>query len=187
MNEYTDTAKWLKYLLYVGIAGLAHYLLNSSLPGFLSAWMGYAITGATVYLMFRLIVSNARYKKAMLFYGAALILNILGIQKLALAASICTIVGHFQEYYANGELVAPRNPRLANKWNNLFWFQCAVEVIGYLLITGVISNFQATGNVASAPFLAIGTVAVAFLSLGLKIAYLLYLSRTVKELAAVVE
>ena len=180
MNE--NTTKWLKYLLYVGIAGLIHYLLGSSLPGTLHAWVGYVITAATVYLMFRLIVSNARYKKAMLFCGAALILNILGIQKLALAASVCTIVGHFQEYYANGELVAPRNPRLANKWNNLFWFQCAVEVAGYLLVSGLISNFQAAGNVTSAPFLAIGTVAVAFLSLALKIVYLVYLNKTIKLL-----
>lgn len=187
MNEYTDTVKWLKYLLYVGIAGLAHYLLGNSLLGSLSVWIGYILTGATVFLMFRLIVSNARYKKAMLFYGAALILNILGIQKLALAASICTIVGHFQEYYANGDLVAQQSPALAGKWNNLFWFQFAVELIGALLVTMVVSTFLATGGVESAPIIAAGTVVIAFLSLALKIVYLVYLNRTIKVLETAVE
>ena len=28
MNEYTDTAKWLKYLLYVGIATLVNSVLK---------------------------------------------------------------------------------------------------------------------------------------------------------------
>ena len=187
MNENVNSpATWLKYLLYVAIAGFVHYLLGSSLPGILSAWTGYILTGATVYLMFRLIVSNPRYKKALLFYGAGLILNVLGIQKLALAASICGIVGHFQEYYAHSELVAPRNPALAGKWNTLFWFQCAVELIGYLAVTLLVSTFSLTGEVGSAPIVAVATVAVAFLSLGLKIAYLLYLNRTIKALEAVV-
>ena len=187
MNEYTDTVKWLKYLLYVGIAGLVHYLLGNSLLGSLSVWVGYILTGATVFLMFRLIVSNARYKKAMLFYGAALIINLTGFQALALAASICTIVGHFQEYYANGELVAQQSPALAGKWNNLFWFQFAVEVIGALLVSLAFGTYLAGGQLGSATILSMAIVAIAFISVILKVLYLVYLNRTIKVLEAVVE
>lgn len=181
MNKNVNTpTKWLKYLLYVGIAAAANSLLGAALPGRLSSWLGYAISAASIYLMYRLIGSNVRYQKAAIFSGVALVVNLLGIQLLSLVASICAIVGQYQEYYAHGELVAERDSELARKWNNLFWIQFAVELIGGLLITMVVAVMAASGELDSAPIIALATVAITALALVMKVMYLVYLNRTVK-------
>ena len=177
MNETANSpVKWLKYLLYVGIAAFLTYLLGGFLPETLSRWASHAFSAAVLYPLLRLIPHNARYKKALLFAGAALILNLLGIQSLALAASLCGIVGHFQEYYAHGELGAQVEPALAGKWSILFWIQFAVELAGFLLV-----NLLIPGGTVSA-FAAMGTVAVSLVSVVLRVVYLVYLYRTIKAL-----
>lgn len=181
MNENMNTqTKWLQYLLYVGIAAAANSLLGTALPGRLSTWLGYAISAASIYLMFRLIGSNGRYQKAAIFSGVALVVNLLGIQLLSLVGSVCAIVGQYQEYHAHGELVAERDSQLARKWSNLFWIQFAVELIGGLLITMVVAVMAASGELDSAPIVALATVAIAALALGMKVLYLVYLNRTIK-------
>lgn len=183
MNENMNTpTKWLKYLLYVGIAALVNSLLGAALPGRLSTWLGYAISAASIYLMFRLIGSNGRYQKAAIFSGVALVVNLLGIQLLSLVGSVCAIVGQYQEYHAHGELVAERDSQLARKWSSLFWIQFAVELIGGLLITMVVAVMATSGELDSAPIIAIATVAASFVAAILRVLYLVYLNRTVKAM-----
>lgn len=181
MNENVNTpVKWLKYLLYVGIAAAVNALLGAALLGNLSSWLGYAISAASIYLMYRLIGSNVRYQKAALFSGVALVINLVGIQLLSLVASICTIVAQYQEYHAHGELVAERDSELARKWNSLFWLQFAVELIAGVLISMVVAVMAAAGGLESAPVIAIATVAASFVAAILRVLYLVYLNRTIK-------
>ena len=181
-DNLNSPVRWLKYLLYVGIAAMANSLLGLFLPGKLSTWIGYAISAATIYLLFRLISDNVRYKTAALFGAGGLICRLLGLQALTLAASICAIVAQYQEYNAHGGLIADRDPKLAGKWSSLFWLQFAVELIGGVLITMVVTVLAAAGGLDATAMLAMATVAIAFISLILKVLYLVYLNRTVKLL-----
>ena len=189
MNENTNATKWLRYLLYVGIAALVNSLLGLTGLGGLSRWIGFAISAAALYLMFRLAGSNGRYLRAVLFAGAALILNILGIQQLALATSICGIVGQYQEYLAHSELIAGQDPKLAAKWGSLFWLQFGVELITVLLLGLVVGVLVAAANMEVAVVTSLITMIVAVLSVILKVLYLVYLKRTIAllENEAVVE
>ena len=185
MHENVNSpAMWLRYLLYVGIAAMANSLLGLFLPGKLSTWIGFAISAATVYLLYRLIGANARYKTAALFGAGALICNLLGIAALSLAASICAIVAQYQEYQAHGELVRERDPKLADKWSSLFWLQFGVEVITALLTAVFVGVLVAASGMEAAVVTGLVTVIAAVFSVILKLLYLSYLNRTVKLLDA---
>lgn len=181
MNE-NNTAKWLKYLLYVGIGTTANYLLVSFLPQSVHRLVGYLLTAAALFLMYKLSPANGRYHKAILFTGVSLIISALSIQVVALAGSLCAILGQYQEYTAHGELVADRDPALAGKWSRLFWLQFAVELIGGIAITLIAGVITAGGQAGSAPIAAIATVAAAFITIILKILYLVYLRKTIRAL-----
>ena len=175
-------AKWLKYLLYVGIASMANYLLVSVLPNSLNRLFDYIFIAAALFLMFRLTPANGRYHKAILFTGVSLIISALNLKIVALAGSLCAILGQYQEYIAHGELLADRDPRLAGKWGSLFWFQFAVEVVSAAAITFVAMAMRSGGNAADTPISSMITVASAFVTVILKVVYLLYLKRSIKVL-----
>ena len=186
MNESNST-KWLKYLLYVGIGAAANYLLVSFLPQSVHRLVGYLLTAASLYLMYRLTPDNGRYHKAILFTGVSLIISALSIRVVALAGSLCAILGQYQEYTAHGELIADRDIRLANKWGSLFWFQLAVELIGGLAVMLVAGTIRAGGQVTNTPIASVAVVAASFINVILKVLYLVYLRKTIKALEAVVE
>ena len=183
MNENANSpAMWLRYLLYVGIAAMANSLLGLFLPGKLSTWIGFAVSAATVYLLFRLISANARYKTAALCSGANLIISVLNITVLGLASSIFAIVAQYQEYQAHSELIAERDPKLAGKWSGLFWLQFGVELIMVLLTGLFVGVLVAASGMDAAVVTGLVTVIVAVFSVVLKVLYLSYLNRTVKLL-----
>lgn len=183
MNENVNSpATWLRYLLYVGIAAMANSLLGLFLPGKLSTWIGFAVSAATVYLLFRLISANARYKTAALCSGANLIIGVLNITVLSLASSIFAIVAQYQEYQAHSELIAERDPKLAGKWSSLFWLQFGVELIMILLTGLFVGVLVAASGMDAAVVTGLVTVIVAVFSVVLKVLYLSYLNRTVKLL-----
>ena len=186
MNESNST-KWLQYLLYVGIGAAANYLLVSFLPQSVHRLVGYLLTAASLYLMYRLTPDNGRYHKAILFTGVSLIISALSIRVVALAGSLCAILGQYQEYTAHGELIADRDIRLANKWGSLFWFQLAVELIGGLAVMLVAGTILAGGQAINTPIASMAVVAASFINVILKVLYLVYLRRTVKALEAAVE
>lgn len=181
MNESNST-KWLQYLLYVGIGAAANYLLVSFLPQSVHRLVGYLLTAASLYLMYRLTPDNGRYHRAILFSGVSLIISALSIRVVALAGSLCAILGQYQEYTAHGELIADRDPGLTKKWGSLFWFQMAVEIIGTVLITFVAATVTAGGSIANNLIISMATVAASFISVILKVMYLVYLKRTIKAL-----
>lgn len=183
MNETVNSpVKWLQYMLYVGIAAAVITVLSLFLPGKLSHWIGIAANGVLIYLMFRLAPSNARYKKAGIFYAVSLGVTILGVQMLGLVGDICAIVAQYQEYHAHGELIAERNPKQAEKWSSLFWLQVALSVV-IVLLTGLIAGIlAAVAKMDNAAVVAVTAAIIAVLSLGLKILYLIYLKRTVSTL-----
>jgi hypothetical protein len=182
MNENSNTVKWLRYLMYVGIAATVIALLSIFLPNGLTRWIGLAVSGVTAYLLFMLTGSNARYKKSAIFYGVSLGITVLGIQLLGLVGDICAIVAQYQEYHAHGELIEEQDPTLAGKWGSLFWLQVALSVIVALLGAVIATALIMAANLEEAVVTLIITVIVAVLTLALKALYLSYLNRTIKLL-----
>lgn len=179
MNEYTDTAKWLKYLLYVGIGSMANTVLNIFMPG-ISAWISPILTLAALYMMARLIPANGRYLRAILFSGVSVLIGVLNIQQIALAGAICSIVGQFQEFTAHGELIREQDSKLSDKWGSLFWLQFAVSVISTLLGSVFTALLVASGAVDVDTASAMIVVAVTLVTLLLRLLYLVYLGKTIK-------
>jgi hypothetical protein len=186
MNEYTDTVKWLKYLLYVGIAAMVNTVLNIFLP-VIASWLSPILTLAALYMMARLSASNGRYMRCILFTGVALVINVLNIQQVALAGSICSILGQYQEFTAHGELIRELDKKLSDKWGGLFWLQFAVSVISTLLGSMFAAVLVASGSVDAATASSMILVAVTLVTLLLRLLYLAYLRKSIKVLEAVVE
>ena len=183
MNEQTSNpVKWLRYLLYVGIAGALNFLSVYSLLGALGDWVVAAIGVATVYLLFRLASTNPRYQKAAVFAAAAWVCSLIGGVILVLISLVCDLIAEYQQYHAHGHLLEDRNPRLAGKWRNLFW----IQFVGGLLL-GLLSGMISLVIVAVTGSEAVdtdtlSTIAVNGLSLVLQVLYLVYLHRTIKVL-----
>lgn len=186
MNEYTDTVKWLRYLLYVGIAAMVNTVLNIFLPA-IASWLSPILTLAALYMMARLAASNGRYLRSILFNGAALVITILNIQQVALAGLLCGIVGQYQEYHAHSELIADRDSNLAVKWSNLFFIQLGVNLVLVVMSVLSVAVFIGAAGMDYVVISAIITVITAVILLILKIVYLVYLNRTIKVLEATVE
>lgn len=182
MNENrNDTAKWLQYLLYAGIAATVNLILNLFLPGSLFAWVGYILSAANLYLFFRLKDANPRYKTTAIFYAVPLAISVLGIQMLGLVGDICGIVAQYQEFHAHGELVEERDPKLSDKWSTLFGMQVAVSVI-VVLLGSLAAGVMAAAEMGEAVITAAVAVVGAVLVLIMKALYLSYLKRTIKAL-----
>ena len=179
MNEYNDTVKWLKYLLYVGIAALVSSLLGIFGLGGLSRWIGLAINVATVYLLLMLAGANPRYKTAAICYTVALVGGLINNAIVGLAGSICGIVATYQEYHAHGELIAEQDPKLADKWNSLFGLELALTFVGVLLMGLLVGILVAATNMSEAVITPIITIIVAALGVGLEALYLSYLKKTI--------
>ena len=69
MNE-NNTAKWLNYLFYVGIAAMGNTVLSLFLSD-VSSWITPILTLAALFMMSRMVPSNGRYLRVILFSGAA--------------------------------------------------------------------------------------------------------------------
>ena len=183
MNEHTDIVKWLKYLRYVGIAALVHTILvNIPVMSGLTGWTSLAISAATVFLMFKLMGVNSRYKTAAVCYAVSLIGGCISMAIVSLAGSVCGIVAQYQEYHAHGELISQKDPKLADKWNSLFWLELAVIVITTLLSSVLLSALVMAAGMEETAVTALVVAIVAAVTLLMKLLYLRYLNRTTKLL-----
>lgn len=178
-----NTTKWLRYLLYVGIAATLNGLLSLLLPE-VSTWLSPILTLAALFMMSRIIPANGRYLRVILFTGAATLISVLNIQAVALAGSLCTVIGQYQEYTAHGELVEDLDPKLASRWSNLFWFKFAVGVIMVLATTVLGTMLAVAVNLDAATLAGILTIVIAVFTLIMDIVYLVFLHRTTKVLDA---
>ena len=183
MNEPVNSpVKWLRYLLYVGIAALVNSLLGIFGLSGLSQWLGLAISAATAYLLFMLAGSNPRYKTAAIFYAVALAAGFISNVILGLVGSVCGIVAQYQEYHAHGELIEEREPKLADRWNSLFWLQFALGVVVVGLTSVLVTALVMAANMDEAVVTVIAAVIAGVLGIGLSALYLSYLNRTIKLL-----
>lgn len=187
MNENANSpAKWLRYLLYVGIAALVNtILINIPLVSVLAPWSSIAISAATIYLLFRLENFNEHYQTSAVLYTVSLIITVLGalgITVLGLVGSICGMVAQYKEYKSHGELIEERDPKLAGKWGGLFWLQFAVSIIVTLLGSVIAAVLVAGADMEMTVATGIITAVVTLVSLLLKALYLSYLNRTIKLL-----
>lgn len=182
MNENTySPAKWLQYLLYAGIAAALNTILGFLL-GDLSVWLGIAISGAAVYLLFRLVEANERYQKAAIFAIVALVAALFNNTLLSLVGSVCSIVAEYQEYHAHSELIGERDPKLAGKWRTLFWLQFIVGLVLGLLLSFVSVILVMISGLETAAATAVLAMVLAVVTLILQVLYLVYLNRTIKLL-----
>lgn len=187
MNENVNSpAKWLQYLLYVGIAALVNtILINIPLVSVLAPWSSIAISAATIFLLFRLANFNEHYQTSAVLYTVSLIITVLGalgITVLGLVGSICGMVGQYQEYHAHGEMIEEQDPKLAGKWGGLFWLQFAVSIIVTLLSSVIAAVLVAGSDMDMMVATSIVTIVVALVTLLMKALYLSYLNRTIKLL-----
>lgn len=184
MNEKMNyPAKWLQYLLYVQIAAMAFGLIgNIPLVGSITRWITAALNIAVMYLLYQLVGVNGRYKTAVVCSAVALVASLIGGTGLVLVASVAGMIASYQEYHAHGELLEQRNPKLAGKWNFLFWLELVVTIILSFLTSIVTMVITLLIGLGTAITTAITTVVIALLSYALRIVYLVYLHRTVKAL-----
>lgn len=176
MNE-NNTAKWLNYLFYVGIAAMGNTVLSLFLSD-VSSWITPILTLAALFMMSRMVPSNGRYLRVILFSGVSVLISVLNIQQVALAGGLCSILGQYQEYTAHGELIQQWKPKLADRWIGLFFFQLSAN--GILLVMSALFLRSAGENAEL--ITAVLTVIVAVITLILKVVYLIFLRSTIRIL-----
>ncbi len=178
-----DTVKWLQYLLYAGFAALVNSLIGyTALLSSLTRWVGLAINAGSIYLLLQLAKANGRYRSAALFSAVSLVCGQIGGASLILVCSVCGIVAQYQEYHGHSELIGERDAKLAGKWHGLFWAQFAVGLLLGLLVSlfGVI--LVAINGAGTTLTTTVTSIASSFLTLILKVLYLVYLHRTISLL-----
>jgi hypothetical protein len=176
-------AKWLQHLLYVQIAAVAVSLF-SGIPilGGMTRWVGRILTLGTVYLLSQLGGINGRYQKAAIFSAISLVAVFIEGSFLTLVGLVCSIIASYQEYHAHGELLEDQDPKLAGKWNFLFWLEMLASLALGLLTSTVTVILSLLGGLETALGTLLTTGAISILSFILQIVYLVYLHRTVKRL-----
>lgn len=175
MNEHrNETAKWLQYLMYVGVAALVNTILGSFGLGGLTSWISLAVTVATVCLLLALGRSNPRYRTAAIFSALPLISRFFSNPVVVLAVIACGLIAQYQEYHAHGELVEALDSKLSEQWNGLFAMQFCVS-IATALLTGLLTViFTMTETVI--------TTITTLIVMALDVLYLVYLKRTIQTL-----
>lgn len=190
--------KWLPILLYVQCTSMAISVLSLIIPlGNVTTWIGYIVTIAAFFVLFQLVPACKRYRKSVVFQCIGLILlilnsviivnsgtttasNLIGTA-VTFAASVCTLIASYQEYYSHGEVIRELDGKLAKRWRSLFVWQIVVAiVVGFgSSIAAVIIVMIGLADVA-----AVGIVVViaSLAGVALRIVYLLYLGKMIKLL-----
>lgn len=185
--EYRENlpVKWLRYLFYVQIAGIAVSLLGwVSSSEALNVWLGRAVTLGVVVCMYQLSPMDSHYKKSFILRGVMLILTLItyllhSSMLLTLAASVLSILATYQEYHAHSELVAQQDEQLSGRWSSLFIWEILVSVLTTVL-TMAATLILVMGEIGTSATVAIITVIMKLVSLVLRVLYLVYLNRTAK-------
>ena len=114
--------KWLPILLYVQCTGMVISALALLLPlGSWTTWISYILTIATFSVLFQLAPACRRYRKSAVFQCISLILLILNAlivfnggtsvvasligSVFSIAASVCTLIAAYQEYYGHADVI----------------------------------------------------------------------------------
>lgn len=188
--------KWLPILLYVQCTGMVISALALLLPlGSWTTWISYILTIATFSVLFQLAPACRRYRKSAVFQCISLILLILNAlivfnggtsvvasligSVFSIAASVCTLIAAYQEYYGHADVIRELDGKLSQRWRSLFVWQIVVGVVIGLgsTIVAVISMMIGTADIAT-----VAVVIVSLAGVALRIVYLLYLGKTIKLL-----
>lgn len=173
--------KWIQNLFYVQCAMLVGYLIEY-LPfadGWFR-WVNLVLSLAGAYVLYQLIPVNARYRKAVIFTGIAIVIRFVGnlveVSALSLGMSICVLIGLYQEFSAHSEMLDGIDHRLSRKWHTLFNWNIFSSIIagflgGALLIIGVL--LEVDTNVLVVVEIAM-IIAVEVI---IRVVYLIYLKR----------
>ena len=190
--------KWLPILLYVQCTSMAISVLSLIIPlGNVTTWIGYFVTIAVFSVLYRLGPACGRYRKSAVFQCVSLILMILNAVVIinsgaatgtsllgsvfTFAASVCTLIASYQEYYSDGEVIRELDGKLAKRWRSLFVWQIVVGVVVGLgsSIIAVLSVMIGFAEVATVGILVLIT---GLAGVALRIVYLLYLGKMIKLL-----
>ena len=177
---FSEMRKWLKYLLYIHIAGIVCSLL-AGIPvlSILAGWVSTAVLAAEAYVLYQMAPGCERYRKAAIFNVVVLVASLLAKSILSLVISICSIVAMYQEYQGHSEMIAPRNPALSGKWNSLFHYQLFAGIISGVagsagVMIGVLAKMDPDALVKLIVLILTGVTLV------LELFYLSYLKQTIK-------
>lgn len=188
-----QAVKWFRYLFYIHIGTIIISIL-SVVPGLntVTSWISRWVTVGIIVVLFRLTPVNGRYHKAavlmcvslglLLFNTVMATVNaLLGIASffgsvLTLAASVCSIIANYQEYYAHADMIKEQDSALARKWHSLFNWQIILGVLA-----GMVSAFAVMLAALLGMAVSLTTTAVLWatsvLTIILRIIYLRYLNR----------
>lgn len=177
-------SKWMKNLFNVQIVVLVCSVLSSiPLIGGVFGWIGIILLVISAYVLYKMAPVNDRYRKASIFKGIAIGISIIAkfgnvMLMSSLASSICTLIGHYQEYSAHSEMLDGIDAKLAKNWHSLFnWQIFGGIVLGVLgapiaVLLGVLLLVDA--NILTTVVL----ILVTCFDTVMGIIYLMYLKRT---------
>ena len=181
--------KWLRFLLYLQMAGIVMAILNL-IPGVSgwTTWLSYFFNAGMLYALFMMAPSCIRYRKSAVYRAInlislifVLILKNLGLlgSVITLAGSVCGIIASYQEYHGHGEVVKEADQKLEGQWRSLFIWQMIVGVVlGVGTAAGVIISAVSGGAISTD----VGVAVISLPSIVLQVVYLVYLNRTLKVL-----
>lgn len=181
--------KWLRFLLYIQMAGMVLAILNL-IPGInrLMTWLSYFLNAGMLYALFMMAPACIRYRKSAVYRAInlsclilVLIIKNLGLfgSIITLAGSVCGIIASYQEYHGHGEIVKEADQKLQSKWNSLFIWQMIVGVLlGVGTTVGVVISMVSGGAISVDVVVAV----ISLPSIVLQVVYLVYLNRTLKVL-----
>lgn len=181
--------KWLRFLLYIQLAGIVLAICNL-IPGInrLTTWLSYLLNAGMVCALLMLSPACIRYRKSAICRVInlsslilAVIIKNLGLLGaiITLAGSVCGIIASYQEYHGHGEMVSQADQKLERQWGSLFIWQMIVGVLlGVGTTAGVVVSTISGGAVSVDAVVAV----VALPSIALQVVYLIYLNRTLKVL-----
>jgi len=145
--------KWTQYLLYIQIGALVLSIVGK-LPILdnVVMWISKLFAIASVYVLYQLASVHDRYKKAAMFGGIAIALNILLIfwsnGLVAFAAGILNLIFTYQEYSGHSDMMSGVDEKLSRNWHTLFNWGIIVGVLmggisPVIIVVGVLANVEA--------------------------------------------
>ena len=175
--------KWTKNLYNVHIAMIVCTVLSViPLIGDLFTLVSSVLSLVTIYILYQLAPVSERYRKAAIFSGIGIIAGLLtaavNVIVISIAVVICSLVGTYQEYTAQSDVLDGIDNILAKKWHSLFNWQVFGGFFVGVLVSPIIVLLTVFLVMDANILTAITLVAVTGFDVILELVYLNYLKRT---------
>lgn len=175
--------KWMKNLYNVQIVVLVCSILAAiPLIGTVMGWVSLILSAVVVYILYQMAPVNDRYRKATIFTGIGVGINIIAkfasVGILSFVGSICTLIGFYQEYSAHSDMLDGIDAKLAKKWHSLFNWQLIGGIILGVLGAPIVVLLGVSLLIDTNILTTVVLVLVTCFDTVIRIIYLRYLKRT---------